>query len=142
MQIPQRYCPFNAHQPDHPHHPLRESGVNQALGTSYVVNSSTLSRWRHGFESRWGCSTFSLVDEAISISARRPRHRCHNAFHITVAVPARPTASRTDGDCPAGPTVERSRPSRPLDIENARKPHRPRAAQTTCRTPYARMGTS
>ena len=61
---------------------------------------------------------------------------------ITVAVPARPTASRTDGDCPAGPTVERSRPSRPLDIENARKPHRPRAAQTTCRTPYARMGTS
>ena len=61
---------------------------------------------------------------------------------ITVAVPARPTASRTDGDCPAGSTVERSRPSRPLDIENARKPHRPRAAQTTCRTPYARMGTS
>ena len=61
---------------------------------------------------------------------------------ITVAVPARPTASRPDGDCPAGSTVERSRPSRPLDIENARKPHRPRAAQTTCRTPYARLGTS
>ena len=61
---------------------------------------------------------------------------------ITVAVPARPTASLKDGDCPAGPTVERSRPSRPLNIENARKPHRPRAAQTTCRTPYARLGTS
>ncbi len=40
-----------------------------------------LSRWRHGFESRWGCSTISLVGGAISVHAYGRHHRCHNFFH-------------------------------------------------------------
>ena len=37
-----------------------------------ATNGPTLSRWRHGFESRWDCSSFGLVSGVTVASSGAP----------------------------------------------------------------------
>ena len=65
----------------------RSDNMTRPSGTRphrLVAKDTTLSRWRHGFESRWGCHVFDLVAAStgslglpsrLAVSVLRPSER-------------------------------------------------------------------